>query len=481
MKTAKLVLKEISGSGPVKKEKKKGGLLWLWSKIKAPFVGATGGDGAAEGLASRAAEEFSVRTATSVAQGAPILGKIIMAAVATGVMAAGIIATRHLIRSGSVKSSFSGPIASGIRVHRAGPNSLRNAPSGVLGAGANTISAPSAAAGANTVAQNSGKSAVANATNPGSGISLPGTKTPMPGGLGNLAQPALAGGAPIGSGSPMSHYTGQAGQEAALLKSAIARNAPMNVIPMAIATARAGAMAMGSLRGRALGSNSMGGLRGMVGYNQAMQGADYGTAAQNGINQFDNSGIASGGGIEGGGVTSGSPDAASVNPNSNAMGASPGSPTQGDIAQVCTADQLDKGWVSNGKTCVQINTGNTDTTPWKQELQTAKNYIELAAILELCGLLLIWASHLPWCGWLYFIGAALEYAAMGLGAMTIFMATQIGDHGGHFQGLTVALAGILVIYGGYKALNNSVPAVSNEVEKTAGKAFFSQIAGFLGL
>ena len=331
---------------------------------------------------------------------------------------------------------------------------MKAAPEGVIGGGQNTTAGPNTSAGANTVTKNTGKAEANNPQTPAP------QRTPQPDGLGNLQQPALAGGAPMGQSASMPNYGGQAAQEAALVKNALSQNAPVNVIPMSVSGAPIASGAMGSMRGRAFGSNALGHLRGMTGYNSNMQGSNYDQSAQNAINQFDNNGIASGGGISQGGLTSGTPDLLSGGNNNSPSspggvggGAGSNSPT-GDIPTVCSPDQINKGWVSNGASCVAGPTANTatNTTPWQSDLNWANILLMgAAAITGYLGFMVLWGESLlsnPFTateGVATLAHAALLTTAAGLmagGAMAL--AIKIGLDGGTQQAIQIGIEGAAI-------------------------------------
>ncbi len=498
MKKATINLKEMPGkviSSPAKKEKKRAGLAWLWSKIKAPFVGATGGDGAAGGLASAsraggvleeigssAAEEagglargagelaeeagglgqqfdeLAARVAARLgAEASPWVGKAIMAAITAGVVATGVLAAHHLMSaSGSLKTPYGGPIASGINAHPSGPNAIGNTPTGYVASRANTVAGNNTATPQSAKTPTSGKTAVPNVPTPSGG------KTPN---LGSLAMPSNAsfgGGAPIGGAGAAPQYMGQAAQEAAMQK--IAWKPQATVTAMTSQNANINRGSMGFRGGRAFrNGQSLAALRSAVGYNAAMNGYSNGNsgAAQNAINQFDNQ-MTSGGGISAGGITTGSADSAnSVGGQTPSMmgggggGSGYGTSSAGDIGQVCTADQLSKGWISNGSACVQPPGagGGNNASPWQWALNLANMLLGIAGSLVIVAGILVATGYADpvFQGWQIPIGDILAGIAIGMGVAAAYLATRIGSAGGHQQALMVGLESISVIAGGVMA------------------------------
>jgi hypothetical protein len=513
MKKATLNLKEMPGKAigsPVKKEKKRAGLAWLWSKIKAPFVGATGGDGAAGGLASSASraggvleeigtsaaeeagnvargaeglaeeagslsqqfDELASRVAARVgAEASPWVGKAIMAAVAAGVVGTGILAARHFAgNSGSFKSPY-GAIASGINAHPSGPNSLANeAPTGSIGAGENTTAGANTTAGKAATTPNTGKATAVNIPTP------PGGKAQNPGSLAMPSNTSFGGGAPVEGGGAAPQYAAQAAQEAAMAKNAIAWKPQASVSPMSI---RGGAMNVGSMGfrgGKAFNSGrTLAALRSAVGYNAGMNGASYSGDAQNAINQFDNQ-MTSGGGISQGGVTTGSADSAnSVGGNTPAMMGGSGSgsgsntgnatgttpPVSCDISVACNAQQIAGGGVADATTSGQCTCSNyqspkTEVDPWQKLVNQAKNLLLYGTILAIVGAILCasgWPADIA--GWIFCA------AAIGIGIDVVSLAGQIGPMGGHYQGLITSIEGYgLIAAAGFAAAGAAVGAAT---------------------
>ena len=495
MKKATLNLKEMPGKAigsPVKKEKKRAGLAWLWSKIKAPFVGATGGDGAAGGLASSASraggvleeigtsaaeeagnvargaeglaeeagslsqqfDELASRVAARVgAEASPWVGKAIMAAVAAGVVGTGILAARHFAgNSGSFKSPY-GAIASGINAHPSGPNNLANeAPTGSIGAGENTTAGANTAAGKAATTPNTGKAAAVNIPTP------PGGKAQNPGSLAMPSNTSFGGGAPVEGGGAAPQYAAQAAQEAAMAKNAIAWKPQASVSPMSI---RGGAMNVGSMGfrgGKAFNSGrTLAALRSAVGYNAGMNGASYSGDAQNAINQFDNQ-MTSGGGISQGGITTGSADSGnSVGGNTPAMmggsggGGGYGTSTAGDIGNVCSQDQLSKGYVSQGGTCVPYygNPGPQQASPWQGLANILQILVGISGALLLTAGVLIttgWADPL-FQAWQIPIGMMIAGFVAVIGLGELFMANTIAQMGGQHQAVVAQMMGVATIAG----------------------------------
>ncbi len=494
MKKATINLKEMPGgvvSSPVKKEKKRAGLAWLWSKIKAPFVGATGGDGVAGGLASSARaggileemgtsaaeeagniargaeglaeeagglsqqfDELATRVAARVGvEASPWVGKAIMAAVATGVVGTGILAARHFMgNSGSFKSPY-GAISSGINAHPVGPTSLANeAPTGSIGAGQNATAGANTTTGKSATTPNTGKAAAVNIPTP------PGGKAQNPGNLAMPSNTSFGGGAPIGGAGAAPQYAAQAAQEAAMAKNAIAWSPQASVSPMSI---RGGAMNIGSMGfrgGRAFnGGRSLAALRTAVGYNGAMNGASYSGDAQNAINQFDNQ-MTSGGGISQGGITTGSADSAnSVGGNTPSMmgggggGSGYGTSTAGDIANVCSSDQISKGYVSQGGTCVPYYgaPGPKQVSPWQGLANMLPMLMGISGVLlAIAGWLITTGEGDPlFQGWQIPVGLAIAGIVMAIGVMEVALANTMAQLGGHQQALIGQATGVGTVAG----------------------------------
>ncbi len=514
MKKATLNLKEMPGKvigSPAKKEKKRAGLAWLWSKIKAPFVGATGGDGAAGGLASSAsraggaleeigtsaaeeagnvargaeglAEEagslsqqfdgLAARVAARVgAEASPWIGKAVMAAVSTGVLGTGILAARHFMgNSGSFKSPY-GAIASGINAHPSGPNGLSNeAPAGSIGAGENTTAGVNTTAGKAATTPNTGKAAAVNIPTPQGG------KAQNPGSLAMPSNSSFGGGAPVGGSGAAPQYAAQAAQEAAMAKNAIAWSPQASVSPMSV---RGGAMNVGSMGfrgGKAFGGGrSLAALRNAVGYNAGMNGASYSGDAQNAINQFDNQ-MTSGGGISQGGITTGSADSANTigGTTSSPMGGGGGSgsgsntgnatgtnpPVVCDISVACNAQQMAGGGIADVTTAGQCTCSNyqspsTEVTSWKSNLEGAIGLIEEAAITVIAIAILVITGEAEITNpFTAVAGGAALAAAISLTswvagiASTVggIMAVQISAMGGHQQAILLGAAATTIDIG----------------------------------
>ena len=467
------------------REKTRGALFWLWDTIKSPFVaGAEDVDAAitnkiaelgdlenpAEGLSSTASsagkaldgagslseeagtlgqqfDELASRVAARVgAEASPWIGKAIVVATAAGVIATGALAAHHFINAtGSFKTPYGGPIASGINAHPAGPNNVANSPMGNIASGVNTVAGNNTSTAQSARTSNTGKTVAPNVPTPASG------QAPK---LGSLAMPSggsFGGGSPVGNMGAAPQYAGQAAQEAAAAKNSIAW-APQ-AVPTAM-SARSGAITgtMGFRGGKAFNSGrSLGALRTAVGYNAAMNGAGYSADAQNAINQFDNQ-MTSGGGVSQGGITTGSADSAnSIGGNTPSMmgsgsgsGSGYGTSTPGDIAQVCSADQLSKGWASNGTTCVNMmgGGGGQQSTPWQSLLTVLNILLGIAAIINILVALFSMLGNNPFLSWMKGLAGALVIVSLALGAIVMGFANTVTQMGGASQGQMLMMSSI---------------------------------------
>ncbi len=565
MKKATLNLKEMPGKvigSPAKKEKKRGGLAWIWNKITSPFSGATesealekpvassreksrgalfwlwskirapfvsgaedvdaaitskigeigGIEDSAQGLASSASDageafegtgslvgesgnvargaeglaeeagslsqqfdELAARVAARVgAEASPWIGKAIMAAVAAGVLGTGILAARHFMGNPGFKSPY-GAIASGINAHPSGPNGLSNeAPTGSIGAGENTTAGANTTAGKAATTPNTGKATAVNTPTPQGG------KAQNPGSLAMPSNSSFGGGAPIGESGAAPQYAAQAAQEAAMAKNAIAWSPQASVSPMSI---RGGAINLGSMGfrgGKAFGGGrSLAALRNAVGYNAGMNGASYSGDAQNAINQFDNQ-MTSGGGISQGGITTGSADSAnSMGGNTPSMmggsGSGYGTSMAGDIANVCSQDQLSKGYVSQGGACVPYYgaPGPQQASPWQGLSNILQVLVGISGALLLTAGVLIttgWADPL-FQAWQIPIGMMIAgfVAVIGLGELV--MANTIAQMGGQHQALVGQMMGVATIAG----------AITTMLTGSAGGSWWGLVPALAGV
>ena len=186
------------------------------------------------------------------------------------------------------------------------------------------------------------------------------------------------------------------------------------------------------------------------------------SAAGNAINQWQNAPIVgSGDGISMGGADAGTADnPPATNPTGSGGGAGsgvPGTALAGDISNVCSSDQIQKGYISQGGACVPgFTPGGTNASPWQNDLQTAKLLIELASgYMTIAGVFiaLFLADMLnPFlAGFMdtYIIPhlTLLSSLVFATGLAIIGLSVDIADKGGHSQALSTALFGGLLTLG----------------------------------
>ncbi len=461
-----------------KKRDKKGGGFWLlWNKIRSALglvsEGAGTESGAATSAASRAAAEaleagqglgrvsvLSPQAAIPASQSSVWATRAALAAAGMGVFAAGALGLSHVFSNSSAQGGpHFGPIASMIHIFRpqyGASHSNNNS----LGSG-NSASSLSSSAG-KSASPNSGKTGnAASAKNSGKTSAFPSAFNGLPSAK---LSTDLNDGGPVAAQSLKE--AGQAAQEAALVKNGgFSANNKIAVTPM-VATALSPYLVAGvsiGTKGRGF-SRSYGGLRGMSEYVHPMDASASGcasgdsscdSAAGNAINQWQNAPIVnSGQGISMGGADAGTAD----NPppaNASSGGGGTGgnyANAAGDISNVCSADQIQKGYVSNGGACVPGFTpgpGN-NASPWQNDLATANLLIEAASGMVPIALLLIaiyWQElSIPIVGTLDALAwetvidtmAAIVFA---MGAYVTYLGFKIGSEGGHSQSLETAIMG----------------------------------------
>ncbi len=391
-----------------KRDRKGGGFFWLWNKIRSALGlaseeagtgGALSGGGAASSATSQAAQALeageglarisvlSPQAGAAASSSAIWTTRAVMAAAAIGVVAAGVLGFSHRFSNSSSQAGpHFGPIASLIHIFRPQYGSKH---SGQFASSGNLASASSQSSG-NASAQGGAKTAASGAAKNS------GKTAAFPSAFNGLPSAKLS--TDLNDGGPVAAQAlkeaGQAAQEAALVKNgSFSPDNKIAVTPM-IATPLSpylvADVSVGS-KGRGF-SRSFGGLRGMSEYVHPMDTSASGcasgdsscdSAAGNAINQWQNAPIVnSGQGISMGGAGAGTADNPPVANPTGSGGAGSGSGAQGtalagDISNVCSADQISKGYVSQGGTCVPLiqgsagPSGGNNSTPWQGLMLTA--------------------------------------------------------------------------------------------------------------
>ncbi len=470
-----------------KRDRKGGGFFWLWNKIRSALGlvseeagtgGALSGGGAASSAASQALEAgeglarvsvLSPQAGAAASSSSIWTGRVAMAAVGLGVVAAGALGLSHRFSSSSAQSGpHFGPIASLIHIFRPQYGASNANSSAKLSASGNLASASSQSSG-NASAQGGAKTGNSGAAKNS------GKTAAFPSAFNGLPSAKLS--TDLNDGGPVAAQAlkeaGQAAQEAALVKNgSFSPDNKIAVTPM-IATPLSPYLVAGvsvGSKGRGF-SRSFGGLRGMSEYVHPMDTSASGcasgssscdSAAGNAINQWQNAPIVgSGDGISMGGADAGTADnPPATNPTGSGGGAGsgvPGTALAGDISNVCSSDQIQKGYISQGGACVPgFTPGGTNASPWQNDLQTAKLLIELASgYMTIAGVFiaLFLADMLnPFlAGFMdtYIIPhlTLLSSLVFATGLAIIGLSVDIADKGGHSQALSTALFGGLLTLG----------------------------------
>lgn len=483
-----------------KRDKKGGGFFWLWSKIRSALGlaseegagtgSALSGGGAASSAASRAATEaleagqglgrvsvLSPQIAVPTSQSSIWITRAAVATLGIGVVAAGAIGFSRAFSNPSVAAGpHFGPIASLIHIFHPGYGGNSSARANLSGNSGNSGSSVSAAsplsqASGNLAAQNSAKTAASRASrNSGKTAVFPSAFNGLP--SAKLSTDLNDGGPAVAAQAPQE--SGQAAQEASLVKNGqFSANNNISVTPM-VATPLSPYIAAGvsvGSKGRGF-SRSYGGLRGMSEYVHPMDSSASGcasgdsscdSAAGNAISQWQNAPIVdSGQGISMGGANGGTADnPPAANPTgSGGMGSgATGTSLAGDISNVCSADQIQKGYISNGGVCTPgFAPGQNNASPWQNDLQTANLLIELASGLLPIALGMMyayWTSlSIPIIGQLVALAWKIAADIMAalvtvMGIYIIYLSTKIANEGGHSQALETGLmGGALTVMGG---------------------------------
>lgn len=480
-----------------KRDRKGGGFFWLWNKIRSALGlaseeagtgGALSGGGAASSAASQAAQALeageglarvsvlSPQAGAAASSSSVWGGRAVMAAAAIGVVAAGVLGLSHRFSNSSSQAGpHFGPIASLIHIFRPQYGASNANSSGNSGLSGNLASASSQSSG-NFSAQGGAKTGNSGAAKNS------GKTAAFPSAFNGLPSAKLS--TDLNDGGPVAAQAlkeaGQAAQEAALVKNGgFSPDNKIAVTPM-IATPLSPYLVAGvsvGSKGRGF-SRSFGGLRGMSEYVHPMDTSASGcasgdsscdSAAGNAINQWQNAPIVnSGQGISMGGADAGTADNPPA-PNPTGSGGGAGSGAQGtalagDISNVCSADQIQKGYISSGNACVPgFSPGGTNASPWQNDLQTANMLIETLSGMMFVGSLLLslfW-SLITLADSLGPFGAALDTLAafvqqhieilgglvLAMAGYVIYLSTKIGAEGGHWQALNTGIVGGMLAAG----------------------------------
>ncbi len=120
-----------------------------------------------------------------------------------------------------------------------------------------------------------------------------------------------------------------------------------------------------------------------------------------------------------------------------------------------------------------------DVSPWKGLPEKAMMYVMLSAMLSVIGGILckIGQAKTPWLALVYAIGVILCVAAMALGAMVMMIGIQLASSYG--QGML----GAIYIIGGGCAIVAAIAALTGAVEKATGISalWWAAIAGIIGM
>ncbi len=480
-----------------KRDRKGGGFFWLWNKIRSALGlaseeagtgGALSGGGAASSAASQAAQALeageglarvsvlSPQEGSAASSSSVWGGRAVMAAAAIGVVAAGVLGLSHRFSNSSSQAGpHFGPIASLIHIFRPQYGASNANSSGNSGLSGNLANASSQSSG-NLSAQGGAKTGNSGAAKNS------GKTAAFPSAFNGLPSAKLS--TDLNDGGPVAAQAlkeaGQAAQEAALVKNGgFSPDNKIAVTPM-IATPLSPYLVAGvsvGSKGRGF-SRSFGGLRGMSEYVHPMDTSASGcasgdsscdSAAGNAINQWQNAPIVnSGQGISMGGADAGTADNPPA-PNPTGSGGGAGSGAQGtalagDISNVCSADQIQKGYISSGNACVPgFSPGGTNASPWQNDLQTANMLIETLSGMMFVGSLLLslfW-SLITLADSLGPFGAALDTLAafvqqhieilgglvLAMAGYVIYLSTKIGAEGGHWQALNTGIVGGMLAAG----------------------------------
>ncbi len=481
-----------------KRNKKGGGFFWLWSKIRSALGlaseeagtggSALSGGGAAASAATRVASGaleageglarvsvLSPQAGAAASSSSIWGGRIAIAAAGLGIVAAGALGLAHRFSNSSAQAGpHFGPIASLIHIFRPQYGET-NSPHLQSNASGNLANASSQASG-NLSSQGGAKTGVSGAAKNS------GKTAAFPSAFNGLPSAKLS--TDLNDGGPVAAQAlkeaGQAAQEAALVKNgSFSPNNKISVTPMMATPLSPYLIANVSVGTKGRGfSRSFGGLRGMSEYVHPMDTSASGcasgssscdSAAGNAINQWQNAPIVNGGqGISMGGANAGTADnPPAANPTGSGSGAgagSPGTALAGDISNVCSADQIQKGYISEGGSCVPgFNSGGTNASPWQNDLQTANMLIETLSGMMFVGSLLLslfW-SLITLADSLGPFGAALDTLAafvqqhieilgglvLAMAGYVIYLSTRIGAEGGHWQALNTGIVGGMLAAG----------------------------------
>ena len=177
------------------------------------------------------------------------------------------------------------------------------------------------------------------------------------------------------------------------------------------------------------------------------------SAAGNAISQWENAPIVSAGqGISMGGANSGNADAAGT-ANPTGAGGSSGSGASnsyaGDISNVCSPDQIQKGYVSSGGSCMPgFKAPSTNSTPWQGAVNMEKLLTDVAIGFIVAAATLFYlidSAPITFFDALRPLAQALGWAAASLGAGIIALGGYIISQGGSFQGALDIVSGGFVI------------------------------------
>lgn len=464
-----------------RQERKKGGFFWIWDKIRSVFFGgvAEGGEAgsslggaasAASRLGSQASEALGQISSSGfgagvgVAQSSIWFGRAIFMTMGASVIAAGVILGAHSLSSSAAENApHFGPIESLIHLLRPGKGTSGNSnndlagPSGGMGSQSVTTNSENASAG-NLTSSNGSKAGTANSDGPsGKTAAFPSSYTGLPSAK---LSTDLNDGAPITASAPKE--AGQAAQEARLVKNGeFSANNKISVTPFSASPLSPYLAAyVGVGKGSGF-SRAFGGLRGMSEYVHPMdQSASYcgggnsscDSSAGNAISQWENAQIVSSGqGISMGGANSGNADAAGT-PNPTAVGGSggeAGTSSSGDISNVCSADQIQKGYVSSGGSCMPgFQASPTNRTPWQGAVNIEKLLTDVAIGFIVAAATLFYlidSAPITFFDALRPLATALGWAAASLGAGVIALGGYIVSQGGSFQGSLDIVSGGFII------------------------------------
>ncbi len=477
-----------------KKRDKKGGGFWLlWNKIRSALglaseeAGAGGasaggsalsGGGAAASAASRGAAEaleagqglgrvsvLSSGMATPASQSSIWATRAALAAAGMGVVAAGAIGFSRAFSNSSAKAGpHFGPIASLIHIFRPQYGASKSSANSL--ASGNSASSLASRAGQSN-SPNSGKAGKASSAKDS------GKTAAFPSAFNGLPSAKLS--TDLNDGGPVAAQSlkeaGQGAQEAALVKNGqFSANNKIAVTPMAAAALSPYLVAGVSIGTKGRGfSRSYGGLRGMSEYVHPMDASASGcasgdsscdSAAGNAINQWQNAPIVeSGQGISMGGANAGTSD--NPPPANSSSGGGGGNTAgnygnmAGDISNVCSADQIQKGYVSNGNSCVPgFTPGQKNSTPWQAQVdlsrlltQIASGIVMAAAIYFLLADILFGSGFGPqtlMATYFRMTAKILAWVAAAMGVAVIGLGGYIVAQGGGMQGWTSVITGGII-------------------------------------